>query len=220
MLSILRGSNPQRTNTASQARVSYEDGKSWQQFYPPGSTEYFVRHNIPPGSMFNPPLHLHLFQTERFKCVKGTGIWYQPTHPDGESKHKTVMRAGDPPIIMQAGLFHRFENASTDEDLVVDIGLDPESQNSEMEHRFFRNFFGYLEDCRAQGTGPSLFQLELFLWTVDGPLAIPVPGPNWLKWWVSRGFMIVLGKWIGEYLLGYQTSYPEYYSRPMAKQNN
>ncbi|KAK7959266.1 uncharacterized protein PG986_004120 [Apiospora aurea] len=217
MLSFMRCSNPPRRNTASQARLYYEDDKSWQEFSPPGS-EYFVRHSIPTGSMFNPPLHLHLFQTERFRCVSGTGVWYQPTHPEA-SKRRVVMRGGDPHITLQAGLFHRFENASVDEDLVVDIGLDPESQDAEMEHRFFRNFFGYLEDCRVQKTEPSLFQLELFLWSVDGPLAIPVPGiPNWVNWWISRGFMVVLGKWIGESLLGYRASYPEYYSGPMRKQ--
>lgn len=212
MLSFMRGSNPPRRQSASQAKIFYEDGKSWQEFFPAGS-EYACRHSIPPGSFFQPPPHLHLFQSERFRAVAGVGVWHQPGHPDPAAR-RTVMRAGDPPNFLPAGLAHHFENASADETLVVDIGLDPESPAHEVEARFFRNFFGYLDDCRVHGSAPSLFQLELFLWSADTPLAIPVPGPNWLKYYVSRAVTFVLGPCIGGALLGYKTTYPEYYNGP------
>ena len=80
------------------------------------------------------------------------------------------------------------------------------------EEQFFRNFFVYLEDCRKDGSQPSIFQLELFLHTIDGPLAIPVPGPDRVKWWVSRATMLLLGVVIGEWILGYKRTYPEYFS--------
>ncbi len=92
------------------------------------------------------------------------------------------------------------------------IRVDPPGENGVGEERFFRNFFGYLEDCRRAGNQPSVFQLELFLYTVDGPLAIPCPGPDGVKWWVSRVVMVLLGVVIGEWVLGYKRTYPEYYS--------
>jgi mannose-6-phosphate isomerase-like protein (cupin superfamily) len=209
MLSILRGAEPVRRNTASQNPVYYENNTSSQQFHPTGS-KYFTTHRIPSKkSMFNPPLHLHLYQTELFTVRSGKGIWHLPTHAD-PAKRKTTLTAGQD-IWLPAGIFHRFENPSEDEELVVDIRIEPPTAPWGIEERFFRNFFGYLEDCTRSGVSPSIFQLELFLHTVDGPIAIPVPGPDSLKWWASRIFCLILGVVIGEWLLGYKRSYPEYY---------
>ena len=202
-------SNPKRRHTASHNPIYYEDGTSSQRFYTAGS-DYVTTHSIPsPKSMFNPPLHLHLWQTENFRVTKGGGVWYQPTAPT--SIQRIVMKAGDPPVHLPAGTFHRFEHDGGEEELVVDIKLNPETGGAVEEERFFRNILGYLEDCRLEGTAPSLFQLELFFHTIDGSLAIPVPGPDWLKWWISRLFMLLTGVVIGEWLLGYKRSYPEYY---------
>jgi hypothetical protein len=173
-----------------------------------------VSHHIPNNkSFFNPPQHLHLYQTEDFIVEQGTGIWYQPTAAN--PAHRRIVKKAsdaDPVIHLPKGTFHRFENASDTEPLVVGIRVDPPGNNDVMEEQFFRNFFGYLEDCRKHGSQPSIFQLELFLHTVDGPLAIPVPGPDAVKWWVSRVMMLVLGVVIGEWVLGYKRTYPDYYS--------
>jgi hypothetical protein len=208
MLSFLRGADPKRRNSSADNPIYYESASSWQKFSPPGS-KYFTTHYIPSKtSFFNPPPHLHLYQDEEFRVVKGTGIWRQPTNE--ASKREAVKREGEPPIFLAKGRFHQFENPSETEGLEVEIALSPESNGAEVEEKFFRNFFGYLEDCRVQGASPSLFQLELFLHTVSTPLAIPILGPDWLKAWVSKAVMLVLGVAVGEYLLGYKRSYPEY----------
>lgn len=210
--SVLRGSGPKRRDTSRDNPVYYEDGTSWQKFNS-AADQYFVTHCIPNNkSMFNPPLHLHLFQDEYFEVAEGTGLWHLPTHIN-EPKRQQIKRQGDEPIFLPKGRFHRFENMSSTEKLIVNIRIDPTTQPLGVEEEFFRNFFGYLEDCRLSKVSPSLFQLQLFLHTVDGPLAIPIPGPDWFKWWISRLFCLLTGVVIGEWLLGYQRSYPEYYRR-------
>lgn len=211
MLSILRAPTPPRRNTASLTTISYEDGKSSQTFYSPNEP-YLMLHVISNNKSFlNPPLHLHLYQKEDFLVESGTGIWYQPTAKN-PAQRRVVKTAGDPPISLPEGTCHRFENASATEPLVVKIRVNPPALNAVKEEQFFRNFFGYLDDCRVNGTEPSIFQLELFLCTADVPLAIPCPGPDAVKWWVSRIVMWILGVIIGEWMLGYKRSYPEYYS--------
>ena len=108
---------------------------------------------------------------------------------------------------------HRFENASETRDLVVDIHLAPESY--EAEQRFFRNFFGYLDDCRKAGQQPSIFQLMVFLDDGDTPLALPAP-TEWLGKVLSRILLWTASSW-GRYVLGYQVSYPEYFEVSKSK---
>lgn len=112
------------------------------------------------------------------------------------------------------GAYHRFENASKTEPLVVDIGLDPSRRTA--EERFFRNFMGYLDDCRKAGRKPSGLQLLRYLYGVDGPIALPVPGPEALGRAISWLFMVVLGVVVGEWVLGYKASYVEYYNEKEA----
>lgn len=80
-----------------------------------------------------------------------------------------------------------------------------------VQERFFRNFFSYLDDCVMTKTEPSIFQLLLFLYGADTPLAVPVPGPRWIGRSISWLVMYIAGVIIGEYLLGYQITYKEYY---------
>lgn len=110
-------------------------------------------------------------------------------------------------VTIKARRYHRFENASAAEDLVVAVLLTPERYESEA--RFFRNFFGYLEDCKRSATEPSVFQLMVFLEAADTPLGIPLPWEP-LGVLVSRAVTAAMGFW-GRWALGYQTSYPEYY---------
>lgn len=161
MFSFIQGITPPRRHTANLSTVSYENETSTQTFHG-HQAPYFVTHSIPNNkSFFNPPEHLHLFQTEDFLVKKGTGIRHQPTAPN--PAHRIVVKtAGDPPIHLPKGTYHRFENASDTEALVVKIRVDPPGDNEVKEEAFFRNFFGYLEDCRTHGSQPSIFQLELF----------------------------------------------------------
>lgn len=177
----------------------------------PKVEQYFMTQVISKNeSMFNQPLYLHLYQNEYFRVREGTGLWHLTTISN-PALRKQLIRAGDKPIILSAAKLHRFDNTSTTERLIVDIRIDPETQPRGVEEAFFRNFFGYLEGCRLSNVGPSVFQLCLFLYTVDGPLAIPVTGPDCVKWWVSRIFGLVLGVVIGEWILGYRRNYSEYF---------
>ena len=170
MLSFLRASSPTRRPTAHLKKVEYENCTSSQTFHAPNANSpYFVTHHIPNNkSFFNPPQHLHLFQTEDFLVESGTGIWYQPTAAN-PAEREVVKQAGEI-IHLPKGTYHRFENASATEPLVVKIRVDPPGGNGVKEEMFFRNFFGYLEDCRWHGSEPSIFQLELFLHTVGKQL--------------------------------------------------
>jgi mannose-6-phosphate isomerase-like protein (cupin superfamily) len=208
MLSFLRPHVP-RTNTATQNPLTFEDGASSTHFHNP-SEAYMMTHTLPPDNirpmdkqrtMFAPPWHYHIYQTESFKVKSGAARFFL------RDKQFVVQENGTTHIPI--GYYHKFENASKDEPLVIDIRLD--EQVWQMEESFFRNFFGYLEDCRKASVEPSLFQLERFLYSMDVPLAIPVPGPEWLGRAVSWSFMVVTGVVVGEWMLGYKGSYPEYY---------
>jgi mannose-6-phosphate isomerase-like protein (cupin superfamily) len=212
MLSFLRGAQPARRNTATHNPVYYENNATWQEFHPVGS-EYFTTHHVGTNkSFFNPPTHLHLYQSEVFSVRQGSGHWYLPTATTPE-KRKTTLRIGDS-IHLPKGKFHRWENASDTEPLEVDIRIEPPTAPWGVEEDFFRNFFGYIEDCNRAGLKPSFFQVQLFVHVIEGPLAVPIPGPDWLKWWASKLFCLVTGVIIGEWLLGYKRSYPEYYQPP------
>ena len=209
MLSILRTNTP-RTKSALLNPVYYEDGRSSQHFHSP-SHQYMVTDTSPADSvehgrsMFNPPKHFHMYQTEEFSIVSGVARFFL----DDETH---IRQKGDIQRI-PAGAFHCYENASeTGEDLVVSFRLD--EQRFAMEERFFRNFFGYLDDVRKAGQQPSIFQLFRFLYSMDAPLAVPVLGvkSHWVSRQVSWLIMIVAGVVIGEWLLGYQVTYPEYYA--------
>jgi mannose-6-phosphate isomerase-like protein (cupin superfamily) len=210
MLSILRGRGPAKRDIAAKNPLTFQHDPGTIIFNP-AAERYFMTHIIPTSKSFlNPPTHVHFWQTEYFNVREGTGIWYQPTQSD-PSKVRQAKRAGDEPIHLPAGTYHRFENASDTEQLVVDIRVDPESVPRGVEEMFFRNFFGYLDDCLSQKMSPSIFQLSLFMGTVDIALAIPVPGPDWLKLWVSKTMGWFLGTVVGAWLLGYKKTYPEYY---------
>ncbi|KAI9660909.1 MAG: hypothetical protein M1821_009236 [Bathelium mastoideum] len=209
MLSFMRQQVP-RTNTASQNPLTYEDGRSKLEFHTP-SDPYILTNTLPPGeTFFTPPLHLHLFQTEIFRVESGTAAFYlRPTSKD--PGRRLVAEGGTIEIPKRA--YHTFENASTTENLVLSLRFDP--QRWEAEESFFRNFSGYLEDCRKAKKSPSPIQVMRMLHENDTPVAVPVPSwcPEWVGTWVSRAFQVVIAVVIGEYLLGYKGSYPEYYRK-------
>lgn len=210
MLSFLRTNTP-RTTTAHLNPITYEDGRASQHFHSPSAT-YMMTDVLPATtpehgrSFMNPPLHHHMYQTEDFEVVSGEGRWYL----DGTA---VTIRKGDK-VHIPRNAFHRFENASEQgQDLVVSFRLD--EQDFVAEERFFRNFFGYIDDVRKSGQQPSIFQICRFLYTIDGPLVLPLPGLGQRSNLVARllnwCFMVVAGVVVGEWLLGYKGSYPEYF---------
>lgn len=245
MLSFLRGSSPPRTNNAANNPILYEQGRSSVTFRQPNA-EYLMTHVIPPDSDANggvsiitPPFHYHLHQDEFFCVRQGTGNFYlgvdpkpfavlsAPSSSSSSSSSSTLEQStgrgtgtgtSNSPqpkttTSIPKGRYHRFENASRTEALVVDIHLAPEAYES--EQRFFRNFFGYLDDCKQARTPPSLFQLLVFLHSADTPLAVPLPWEGLGKV-ASRVLLTVAALW-GKWVLGYRTSYPEYYEEGKSK---
>ncbi|PCD26476.1 hypothetical protein AU210_012901 [Fusarium oxysporum f. sp. radicis-cucumerinum] len=211
MLSFLRSSGPARTQNAQNNPILYEGGKSSVTFSGPGS-KYIMTHRIPPTdkengvSIIAPPFHYHIYQDEFFRVQSGIGNFYRGL----DSKPFAVLSDdpdGQATASVKAGYFHRFENAAKDRDLVVDIHLTPESY--ENEQQFFRNFFGYLDDCKVSGSAPSIFQLLVFLHSADTPLVIPIPW-EFLGRVVSRILLTTAAYW-GRFVLGYKQTYPEYY---------
>lgn len=175
--------------------------------------------NPGPSSFFNPPLHIHVSQTEDFVVVSGEGTWHMPNHPD-PTKRRIILSSKasnieDRKAHIPVGYYHRFENLDPNIPLVLKVRLDEEEYAA--EETFFRNFFGYLDDCRKADVQPSPFQIFVFLYWFGAPLGLPVPGPMWLKNGVSRAFTTIMGPVIGTLLLGYQNSYPEYYNPKMSQ---
>ncbi|KAK4493881.1 hypothetical protein PRZ48_015066 [Zasmidium cellare] len=218
MLSFLRAPHPPRTNNASKDLTIYENGTSSVQYHQKGS-DYMMTHTIPPThprdgpSIIQPPFHYHIYQTEKFHVTQGTAHMFFGL----DQKPTTTLSAkgGRSSAVLGPCRYHRFENASSTEDLKINIQLDPEDY--ENEQRFFRNFFGYLDDCKRNKTPPSIFQLFVFLHSADTPLAVPMPfGLETLGIYVSRVLLIVVA-YIGLYVLGYQQSYPEYYNSSKSK---
>jgi mannose-6-phosphate isomerase-like protein (cupin superfamily) len=172
-----------------------------------------MTHTIPPThpkegpSIIQPPFHYHIYQTEHFQVIQGTANMYFGLSP----KPSAVLSStgGRSSASLGPNRYHRFENASSTETLKINIQLDPEDYENEC--RFFRNFFGYLDDCKRSKTEPSPFQLFVFLQSADTPLAIPMPfGLEGLGVWVSWVLMVAVA-FVGKQLLGYKESYPEYY---------
>lgn len=213
MFALLRGASPPRNNQASANPVVYEEGRSSVHFHAPESS-FVMTHRIPPTtkehsfSIIQPPFHLHVYQDEFFNVQSGSGRFYKGIDP----KPFAILSAdGNRKAWIPAGRYHRFENASETEDFVVDVHLTPESY--ENEQKFFRNFFGYLNDCRLAKVEPSVFQLMVFLYSADTAFALSLP---WESNRLSRLFTCILAYW-GSWGLGYKTSYDEYYELGKSK---
>lgn len=214
----LRAPHPPRTNNASKDLIIYENGTSSVQYHRKDS-DYIMTHTIPPTdpkdgpSIIQPPFHLHIHQTEKFQVIQGTAHMFFGL--DKKPIMTLSAKDGKSSAVLGPCRYHRFENASSTEDLKINIQLDPEDY--ENEQRFFRNFFGYLDDCKQNKTSPSIFQLFVFLHSADTPLAVPMLfGMETLGVYVSRVLLIVVA-YVGLYIMGYKQSYPEYYDNNKSK---
>ncbi|KAF7555508.1 hypothetical protein G7Z17_g2144 [Cylindrodendrum hubeiense] len=212
MLSFLRAPLPPKTDRASDNPIVYEDGASYLEFRTSPESNYLLRNQHPPfdkenPSIMVPPFHYHIHQTEHFRIVSGEFHLFKDT---ADIPWKTLS-ADDPNGLKTAFIppmqYHTINNASTTEPLVLDVSLTPE--DVEGEERFFRNFFGYLDDCRKAGQKPSFFQLMVFLQSSDTPLGLPI-APKWLGIAASHLFMHGMG-FFGRWILGYRSTYEEYY---------
>lgn len=201
MLSFLR-SQPPRTKQSHLQTIITENGRSRVEFFSTDPTStYAMRSTIPPGqTIHTPPYHWHKYQVETFFVESGIFL------ATIEGKEHAVT-AGNT-YTVQSGVYHSFSNGSSDSDLVVWVGLDP--QERERDEAFFRNLFLYLDDCGNAGVKPSLCQMCLWLHVFDCYLALP--GPRRLAMWVSEWLVWTLGVVVGKGLLGMKESYPEYYA--------
>lgn len=214
-LSFLRGRSPPRTNISSQDRCKLKDTLD-RDFYlgfyhqkTTSGTAFFNTQAFPPHdskhekeiTLFHPPAHYHLFQAEYFTVVAGGGTWYL--------WNKTFHLSKGDELVIPARAWHTFDgDSSLEEPLIIAVKYD--KGYSAMEERFFRNTLGYLSDCHKAGASPSVFQLIVFFMHNQMAPGMKTPGPEWLNLWLNIVFMYVMGG-IGEYVLGYSVSYPEYY---------
>ncbi|KIW94434.1 uncharacterized protein Z519_04410 [Cladophialophora bantiana CBS 173.52] len=129
---------------------SSSNGRSSVEFHRPNS-EFIMTHTIPPTtsehghSIVRPPFHYHIYQSERFHVVSGEGTFRKGTGREPWITLSSVP-GGQSTAGVNAGVYYKFENASKTDPQVIDIQLDPEAYES--EQRFFRNFFGHMDDCR------------------------------------------------------------------------
>ncbi|KAG8627993.1 hypothetical protein KVT40_003866 [Elsinoe batatas] len=154
------------------------------------------------GSFFTPPPHYHLLQDEHFIVETGEGIWHL------EGVREVRLRSGDT-LKVEARKRHWFEVApNSTEDLSVVYFYD--KGYKDMEDRFFRNLFGDMADRRRAGMDISIFQLSVFCLRFWMPIGLVKVGPEWLKLVLNTCLMLILA-FVGECMLGYKSSYDEYY---------
>lgn len=225
-LAFLRGAHPPRTVIKREPRCNLEDslGRTFKlEFYhdsPPDSKEassFFNRQCFPAHdeqrhgkttTIFHPPGHFHLLSDEYFYITAGSGTWHLW---GGQKVH---VKKGEQ-IMVPRRSWHCFEgDASADDPLTIEVRY--EAGYAAMEERFFRNTLGYMADCHKAGIGPSVFQLMVFfMHNLMPPGIVWVPGGKgkgmeMLNLVLNTVFMFVVGV-VGEFLMGYRVSYPEYY---------
>ena len=212
-LSFLASHPPTRTRQSHLRTIHTESGRTTIEFSPSSSshaladaTVHAMRTIVPAGkTIHDPPYHWHKYQTETFTVLRGTFL----ANVEGV---QTPIKAGST-VTVEAGQYHTFTNPSQTEELEILTGLDPAER--ERDEAFFRNLYGYLDDCEKAKISPSLCQILLWLWTFDCYLALP--GPKWLMRIVSQIMVWVLGVVVGKYLLGYQQNYEEYFAGDVDK---
>lgn len=156
-----------------------------------------------------PPYHWHWYQDETFNIVQGRFIFTL----EGRNLRRS---AQDGPIVVPHRARHTFRvDETAEEPCIIQISLaSPGSGSSE---KFFRNIYTYLSDCDDQKIQPSLPQLLLFL--DDAETSLALPGPTWIVHPLSWLLGIIIGRILGGMILGYKTSYPEYYDPNLAKKH-
>ncbi|PSR88629.1 major facilitator superfamily domain-containing protein [Coniella lustricola] len=191
-----------RSTTTSSSSSSNETAKHVQIFYDfhthkghraTKETHYRSSKTVRDGES-GPPLHIHLRQTETFEVEQGVlgvvknGVEY-------------AIRKEDGPVSIPPGVRHKFWfHATSDQDLIFNVCVDPEGLDHGFDESFMRNLQGYNRDCAKHGIPPSLFQILLFLYDSD----VVITPPFWTPIWLLKGLHHVFAYWIGAGLLGVQ----------------
>lgn len=213
-LSFLRfGDPPFKTSTYNRTTIKFPDSDDREfkiEYYSIPPEEYsFLQVWPAPGSakasssLWLPPPHYHLVQDEHFRVDSGVGIW----HLYGKS---VKVRTGET-ICVKARSWHWFEpDPECTEQFAVLYRYDREYP--ELEESFFRNQFGYMQDCRSQGKEWSIIQAMVFAMHNWMPFALPEHRwiPESVNFVLSLIILVVIGS-VGEFLMGYRKSYSEYY---------
>ncbi|KAJ5810671.1 uncharacterized protein N7503_002889 [Penicillium pulvis] len=204
MLSFLAKKVP-RTTTYRLNPILFDDGRSYIEFKSPND-QYLVMNRWPPGSnetnkniALRPPLHWHRNQTETFHVISGSAKFIY----EGQE----IIKTSGQTMLIPIKTFHTFCNASAENELVIEFVLEPKWK--ERDEAFFRNVQSYRDDCRKAGLSRSLPQVLLFNWA--GGVVLALPGPRILARFLGVCMNFLGGVVLGKYILGYQTSYPEYY---------
>ncbi|KAF3767333.1 hypothetical protein M406DRAFT_253352 [Cryphonectria parasitica EP155] len=216
MLSFL-AKHPPRTKISHLDKFSLDGGRSLVEFKRPAS-RYLVINRLPPAasdaearreglshnganSSLAPPLHKHFWQEETFHVMSGTARFTL-----GTNRAERLAAAGEVVVVPRREI-HTFCNASEETGLVVEFVLDPVSRGT--DEAYFRNVWGYRDDCRKAGIRRSFFQALLFMH--HGGIVMALPGPEMVFRYLGLLLNYVGGVMIGQVLLGYHSSYPEYY---------
>jgi len=202
---------PVRSHTAENKEVvTYGGavGHSWHKREPNQSVSMTIRldpkynaHLPPVKNPANPPYHWHLKQREDFRIQQGSVIFTV----DGKDITKTK---ADGLLSLQPKTYHTFRaDPNSPEEIIMLVTAQPEDGG--ITERFFRNIYGYNEDCIEQKLSPNICQIFLFL---DSSDTYPVlPGPKFIAQPLSRFLTYFLGTVIGKHILGLKESYDEYY---------
>ncbi|MCJ1309563.1 hypothetical protein MMC25_003223 [Agyrium rufum] len=198
-----------RSVTAQDARLSYAEGAhiaSWEK--PADGSSVTSYNEFDPAyhrgrpdnkNMVKPPYHWHWYQEEFFEIHQGEIIF----NLEGKLFKKT---AADGRITIPIGQRHTFQpDPDCKETCILTITTGTPSG---VDERFFRNVYGYIDDCVKHGLEPSPVQMFMFLDSAE--VGAGLPGPRWIANPVSWVLAVVVGRWMG-WALGYKASYPEYY---------
>ncbi|KUI69054.1 hypothetical protein VM1G_11529 [Cytospora mali] len=157
MISFLARRVP-RGRTSHLNIITFDDGQSTADFKAP-SDRYLHR-----------PCTGISGKKETFHVLGGTARF---TLGSGGQRRHRLASAGEVAVIPR-GQVHAFCNASEEAELAVEFGLDPASR--ETDEAYFRDVWGYRDDCTRAGAQRSLFQTLLFMHR--GGLVMALPGPD------------------------------------------
>ncbi|KAJ3934849.1 MAG: hypothetical protein NXY57DRAFT_603618 [Lentinula lateritia] len=146
-------------------------------------------------STATPPYHWHIYQTERFDVHSGV-LCYDLDGKEGKL-------VGGESVTIPPHHYHTFwldPESGVDLDVHITVSGGP---NAGFDDTFIHNFYGYLSSCVMQNHSPSPFQMLAFLDHAD---VVLVDFPLW----TGRLANIVLGRWLGRGLGGYQVEYKEF----------
>ncbi|KAL1861522.1 hypothetical protein Daus18300_008785 [Diaporthe australafricana] len=222
MLSFLARRVP-RTNISHLDRITLDGGRSVAEFKPQPD-RYLVVNHLPPAatpteaalrglphkganSSLAPPLHRHYWQEETFHVISGTARFTLGGSNARDSRRREQLAGAGEVVVIPRREAHTFCNASDEAALVVEFVLDPASRGT--DEAYFRNVWGYRDDCRKAGVERSLFQALLFMH--HGGVVMVLPGPESISRPLGLLLNYIGGLFIGKWLLGYSGCYPEYY---------